>query len=360
MEDLMKKIIEQEELIKRSMWKNAKMILDKSIIGMNTTEAIADNEIIIPILHLQIAIELFIKHYVCSVYGFEMILTKKYKKMRYEQAQQYIYDIENNEIKTLGFNDLKDFLAEKQDYFGYVIKEGKSYLFQNEYDYLEGVFDEFQQIRNSFVHLGTDLKEKEKKWLEDDFFTMIIYFISVVLRKEYYFKKEHNIGEDEPNYLYLFNTSIDILKKFISEEANKALLNNKCFEENICSLAEDISQIQESVTCRKCGKATLALDIKGTDGISKCLYCGDTFRSDVYADCNACGYDNTVIYDYLNIKINGNVMQAYCYRCETKLKVYECPICRDTYSYNNQHPIKLFNSKCCEENFVDRKCLGYD
>ena len=70
--------------------------------------------------------------------------------------------------------------------------------------------------------------------------------------------------------------------------------------------------------------------------------------------------EDELIKNYLNIKINGNVMQAYCYRCETKLKVYECPICRDAYSYNNQHPIKLFNSKCCEENFVDRKCLGYD
>lgn len=361
--DLNDRINHLEESIKDNIEKNAKKILNISIIEINKTKEEYNNEIIIPILHLQTAIELLVKYYICNIYGFESILTSKYKKVKKNNIQQYLNEIEKGNIKTLGFNELKSFLEEKQDSFGYVIKEGKSPFFWIEYDYLEGIFDKFQQIRNGFVHLGIDVDEEDKTWLETEFFTIIILFISIILREVDTFKQvlKYNTNPYKID-LYntnLFNTPIDILKKHLSLKAFNELLNNKCFESNIIDIAEDIAGSEENYFCRECGKPALVLNVDESEGLSKCFYCGDLFEAG-YADCTLCGSDNTIIYDYLNIKCNKNVMQAYCYGCKTKLKVYKCPTCGCTYSYNVQHQIESFHFECCKENFKDRQCLGYD
>ena len=57
-------------------------------------------------MHLQTAIELVVKYYICNIYGFESILTSKYKKLKKNNIQQYLNEIEKNNIKTLGFNEL--------------------------------------------------------------------------------------------------------------------------------------------------------------------------------------------------------------------------------------------------------------
>lgn len=354
------RISQLEESIKDNLEKNAKKILNISIIEINKTKEEYNNEIIIPILHLQTAIELLVKYYICNIYGFESILTCKYKKVKRDNVQQYINELEKNNIKTLGFNELKSFLEEKQDSFGYVIKEGKSPFFWIEYDYLEGIFDKFQQIRNGFVHLGINIDEGDKKWLESEFFTIIILFISIILREVDTFKEISKYNTNNPYKINLhntnlFNTPIDILKKHLSSKAFNELLNNKCFESSIIDIAEDIGGNQGTYSCSECGKSTLVLNVDESEGISKCFYCGDLFEAG-YADCAICGDDNTVIYDYLNIKINGNVMQAYCYECKTNLKVYKCPTCECIYSYNGQHLIESFHFECCKENFKDREC----
>ena len=150
--DYMKEITNEETKIINVMEKNALQVLNDSIIEMHRNKN--NISIVLGAMHLQIAIELYIKNYICKAYGFENILTDKFKKMRENDSKRYLNELSNYCIKTLGFNELKKVLESNDDYFGFVIKEGKSYLYNSEieYDYLEGLFEKFQDIRNNFVH----------------------------------------------------------------------------------------------------------------------------------------------------------------------------------------------------------------
>lgn len=350
--EFINEIANEETKIVNIMAKNALLILDNSIIEMNRNKN--SSSLVLGAMHLQIAIELYIKNYICKAYGFENILTNKFKKMRENDVKQYYIELKNNNIKTLGFNDLKDVLVSNGDYFGFVIKEGKSYLYNSdiEYDYLEGLFDKFQDIRNNFVHLGIDLKENDIKWINSEFNMMIIYFLSTIMDKS----EKENILEDL-TYMDFYITSIDILKSKLSEEARSILENSEEFQGELESIAEDISEPNEALKCTKCGKDTLALNIENSGGQTKCLYCGFQFDA-YYCECPTCKY-NTVVYDALNIEVNNNVMPGYCYKCEEKVKVYKCPICGQVYSYDIQHPIH-FKSKCCKNNYQDREIMDID
>lgn len=209
------------------------------------------------------------------------------------------------------------------------------YLWGVEYDYLTGIFDRFQNIRNAFVHLGIDLKKDDIQWIKHEFYVVIIYFISTIMNKNKA-KNIKNICNDllETDYEV---TSLDILISNLSSEARLLLNNDKQFEAELGSIAEDISSTNECFKCRDCGKDTLALNIIDSEGQTKCLYCGCVFYAS-YCECTIC-HDDTSIYDKDNMESNNYVMPGYCYRCEKKLKVYMCPTCGEVYSYNSEQPI---------------------
>ncbi|HFE9700317.1 TPA: hypothetical protein ACGA34_000283 [Clostridium perfringens] len=350
---IINKINTEENKLIINMRKNALRILNKSIIDIGSNKN-QDDSIIFSAMCLQVVIELLIKNYVCRVYGFENILNSKYKKIRKNNIGQYFSELKNFNIKTLGFNELKNFLSEKDDYFAGVINNGKSYLYSLEiqYDYLIGLFNKFQNIRNNFLHLGIDLREEDINWIRDDFYVLIIYFISTIINKN---KQVDIFNELRQKDFYI--TSLDILISNLSNEAQLVLYNDKKFEAELGSIAEDLSNTNEVFKCSKCGKDTLALDIVDSGGQTKCLYCGLCLDA-YYCKCVICN-DDTIMYDELNMDNNNNVMPGYCYKCERKLKVYKCPVCGKVYSYNFQHPID-FNWECCKGNFVDRNIIGID
>lgn len=282
-------VIDEENQINSNMEKNALLVLDKAIIEMSRSEN--DNSSIFSAMYLQIAIELFIKNYICKVYGFENILTSKFKKIKQNNITQYLNELRNHTIKTLGINELKNFLEEKDDYFGYVIKRGKSYLYslEIEYDYLEGLFDKFQTIRNSFLHLRIDLKEEDKRWIKRDFYVVIIYFLSTIFKKN----RELEIY-DQLVEVDFYITSIDVLMSKLSSESRLALEDDIDFEEELASIAEDLSETNRAFKCTNCGKRTLALNIIGSVGQTKCLYCGLCLDGH-YCKCAVCN-DDTILY----------------------------------------------------------------
>lgn len=346
------RVREKEKALTNNIEKNAIFILDNALIQMNKNKG--SNLIIFSAVHLQIAVELFIKSYVCKVYGFRNILDKEFKRMRESNIYEYSIRLEKNNIKTLGFSDLKSLLEQKNDYFGFVIKEGKSYLYNSDiqYDYLTGVFKKFQHIRNNFVHLGIDINIEDIKWVQMEMYIIIIYFVSTIIN----INKRKDI-QDIFDQTDVYITSIDVLMSKLSTDARLVLENDEDFEAELSSIAEDISGPMEYFKCTKCGKETLALNIKETERISKCLYCGDYFQVD-YCECSICN-DDAVVYDGLNIDANDNVILGYCYRCQKKIKVYRCPKCGEAYTYNSDNPIH-FKNECCAENFRDRDVLGVD
>lgn len=349
---LLNDITIQEELVMSNLCKNSIMILNTSIIRISSINSDTDDEVILPIIDIQIAIELYIKYYICTQYGFDEILTTKYKSLRNNNPLQYLQELELLNIKTLGFNELKAFLERKKDKFSYVIKEGVTPFFWIEYDYLEGTFEKFQNIRNGFVHLGVELSESDKRWIKTEFFSVVILFFSMLFRETD--ATVSKIYSKSREYKFqIYQTPVDILKNYLSKEAFDALLQNKAYEDTIIDMAIDVSKHGKCFKCDECGKNALAIDMEFTDGVTKCFYCGNIFKVG-YADCNNCGSQDTVIYDNLNLIVNRNIMPAYCFECQEHIKIYVCPICEKSYTYDEYSPIKNFKFNCCKENFIDR------
>lgn len=137
-----------------------------------------------------------------------------------------------------------------------------------------------------------------------------------------------------------------MLRKHLSPKAFHELLSNKCFEDNIVDIAMDLG---ECYICNKCGKEALVLDVKESNGTFKCFYCGDFFYA-AYSQCDICRSNNSVIYDDLNIEINGNVVSGYSYRCNKKSKIYKCPKCGCIYNYQIGQSVREYHYEYCREN----------
>ena len=353
------KINKSEQNILKSLSKNAIHIMSQSIIEIENLKNTTNIQYMLLILHLQISVELLIKYYICTKYGFSEILTNEYKKDKINKKEQYLKALNNTSIKTLGFNETKKFLEKSRDCFSYVIKEGIVPVLEIEYDNLIGLFDKFHSLRNGFVHLGIDLTEADKQWLQHDFYNMIIFFASILLCEVDKIKFMYNYRKvDKNNYtssLYsdsLDETAIDILSRHLSYDAIKILKKSKVFECIMIDIAENMSANNELYECVDCGMKLLALNVNDSDGWSKCFGCGLMYHAG-YTDCSICGDVGSVTFDIDNIDFNNNILPAFCHSCKQYSKVYKCPECECEYNYDSKIGVKEFYLSCCERNFVD-------
>jgi hypothetical protein len=292
-------------------------------------------------------------HYICKIYNFESILNSKHSKLKNSNIENYLQILKENDIKTKGFNDLISILKEKKDDFAFVLKDGHVSFFDLDIDNLEGVFKKFQYIRNTAVHLGANISDRDKEWLRSDFVIVIVFFIYTLLkaiddfeRVRKYWKGDYKPDIYEQN---LDETPIEIFKRHISYDTLDLLVNNTNYIGEIEELASDLGLCY---TCNDCKKEAFVLNVNDSEW-NKCFYCGTLFHSG-FADCPLCEGDDCVVYDISNIGSNKNVMPAYCYGCNENLKVYGCPVCGCAYSYDADSPIKEFFGDCCSKNFIER------
>lgn len=348
-------ICEIEDSIYEGMERTSIKLLNESITRIcNETTKYGK---LLAVVDMQISLELLMKCYILKTYGFDEILTLKLRNLRLNNPIQYKELLLKNDIKTLGFNDIKKLLEQKSDVFAPIINKGCCPCFGLDYSYLEGEFDKFQSIRNRFVHIGTELSEEESKWIETDYFALVTMFISLLLREIDQLK---NNPQYRPkvygDYDNLWDTPVDIFRNHFTKSTLDALLNNKCFYSNLRDFASDAYEV-ESYTCTKCNKDALFLDVY--DGFSKCVCCGDVVHA-AYTDCQLCGHIHSVVFDKFNISCNNNIMPGFCYKCRKRMKIYQCPVCKNVYSYTSSKSIDDFLDECCKSNFKDRTIPSID
>jgi len=338
----------KENEICRNLGEKAIHLLNKTIIDISNC---SDDDLVYELVHIQIVIELMLKYYISVFYGFDNILNKKHKNIKDHDPVAYLNNLNCTTIHTLGYMELVVFLEEKKDFFGYVVKDGVIPFYVAEYDYLHDTFRKFQDIRNNYVHLGIDLGIIEHKWIRDEYYEVVLVFLSSIMRKI----DERN-GIDR---LILFDnndlddTPVDVLKRCLTNAAFNSIRSKSYIIDRLVEIAEDASDMMGSYKCRGCSEETLVLNILDSEGISKCFYCGDFFQA-AYTHCAICNSTGTVTFDDLNIGCNGNVMSGYCYECETRVKVYKCPICGNIYTYSRDGVIEGYIDDCCLESFLDR------
>lgn len=334
-------------------------LLNNSIIHFTAQDRPAA---LLSVSNMQTAMELLLKSYICRLYRFEDILLPKSQSVRRKNSTLYLQDLAAGRVKTIGFQELKQFLRERGDLFSPVIDEGCCPCFGLEYDYLEGCFDKFQSIRNAFFHLGIETSDADSRWLEADYFSMLTLFISLLLREIDALDRSstHGLPDYSSTLSYLgddmlWQTPMDLLQKHLSPSAIAALRQNSLFMNSLYDFAADAYHA-DGYTCSRCGRETLFLDV--FDGFSKCVNCGDVFMAG-YTDCPVCQSEHTVIFDQLNIAINQNILPGFCFSCAKHPKVYQCPVCGLVYPYSSHHPIAELRFPCCKKHFRDREIEAF-
>lgn len=339
-----------EKGVESAILRNAIMFLEKSILeimpdDININE---DNKIVFPIMHIQIAVELFLKYYVSRVYGFENILSKSQANKKNSNLEDYCNIINSSKIHTRGFSELIELLKSNKDQFAKIISKGTVVFFDLNISYFEDTFKNFQKIRNDAVHSACILTFDERKWIKSNFTVLVIFFIYTLLKrvKNFEYSLNPNLNAEECT---LDQTPIEIFQCYLSSETVEVLKNSTHYIAEIEDVAGDIGQCYK---CPECSKQALVLNAD-EEGWSKCFFCGSLFKAE-YTDCPLCKVEESVCYDHNNIKINGNCMPAYCNSCEERMNVYKCPECDNSYAYDIDHDISSFHSECCLENFKPR------
>lgn len=347
-----------EEAAANHLKKAGLYLLDMSIRWF---EDPVEQHLMLAASNLQIAMELLLKAYICRVYGFARILTKKSSKLRSANPTAYQKELTSGQIRTLGFDELKEFLREQADTFSPVIEKGRCPCFGIPYTDLEDSFLKFQSIRNAFFHLGLELSESDARWLSIDFFSILTVFLSLLLREIDRVEDEDayhpSLYEDDEEEINLWSTPMDILKHHLSPQTLSLLRNDDKFMDNLCDYAMEAYD-SYPYRCLSCGKKALFPDIY--DGFVKCVSCGECFQA-FFADCAICRTRRSVIYDGWNIDIpyNKNIMPGYCYHCGAHPKVYQCPVCGRVYSYSHHAPPSSFEGTCCKKHFHDRQLPAF-
>ena len=346
----MNTIFEAEKELCVNMQNSAVRLLEESILVMCTTTN--DFNRLSSVVNLQTAMELLLKKYIQLSYGFQSILEQKSLKLRQSDPNSYLLLLNKGDLKTLGFEKIKKLLSNQKDAFAPIIENGQCPCLGIEYDYLEGLIEKFQSLRNRFMHLGIELNDQENKWISTDFFAMTIMFITLLLREiKKISTKPGSMGSIDTENTDLFDTPTDILRETLTAQTYGMLIANNSFYNSMWDLYSDAYDVNCYV-CTKCGKESMFLNVHSH--FSKCMCCGHVIYAN-YVDCNQCQTEGAVIYDHLNIEINRNVMPAYCYNCQQYLKVYQCPVCKQAYAYEKIDDIEERLYDCCMDNFRDRE-----
>lgn len=347
-------ILKIEDTMYNTLEKTSISLLDNSLLEMcNNTTNFGK---LLATVNLQISLELLMKCYAIKLYGFEEVLTPKMKNLRINEPENYKSLLVENNIKTLGYNELVKLFERKRDVFAPIIRNGECPCFGVDFSYLEGEFDKFQAIRNKFVHIGAALSENDSKWIKIEYFSLVTIFISLLFREidnlkdnSGYQPRIHDINSFYDEISNLYATPLDIFRRHLKGSTIDALISNEAFFTNLLDYASDAYSDSHCYTCYDCGKMSLFLNI--FEGFSKCICCGSIFSA-AYANCVLCGHSDSVIYDELNMDVNNYVMPGYCCNCKKHTKVYMCPTCGNVYPYKKS--ISNYYSDCCERNFHDR------
>lgn len=237
---------------------------------------------------LQISLELAVRAALVRHGGVKETLKDDQAQLSEEEIQQKYTD------KTLKVEDF-----EKQK--NYLKSSGISRLTKKEFHEIE----RFQLYRNKIVHFSCEFTEEELNTLRDDILYYVVHVILVLLA-------DTSTGETPAEYLqsklgYDFYDQIKTYKPYINAMEKYAAKNH-----------------DKVWTCIGCMHRTY------TPEWDFCYCCGyETLSGYKRADCGSCGTKDSVIYDHLDIHLEGNHhhMHGFCMDCGEHTEVFECPIC---------------------------------
>ncbi|MGN7762522.1 hypothetical protein [Paenibacillus sp. 22594] len=288
-----------------NIYKNAIRFLvftvDEILSSSNEAQQTTNDKLIKTSIFLQTTVELALKFSVSFHSGLRSILDSQ----RNMNDEQLIKEYENNNLKVSAFETLKN-----------LVKTNKNYMFEK-HDEIKRM-EKFQTIRNRVLHSDYFFSESEFLEIEGEFIYIIIHIIIPLLYEPY----------NKESIFYV--SPVDFLKVQLGQERFNLLTNQDHYIKSIEVLAEKYSKNNDDkvIRCVFCNQYTWLA------GSQLCLLCNINETLYDLLDCPTCMNKKTVIYDYLNIEINENLLPAKCQYCGDKLFAKKCEECGNTVAYS--------------------------
>lgn len=238
---------------------------------------------------LQVAFELSLVAYAIKKKGIAVILTKKDNTA----PESTIRDkFQHNELKTKGFSELFDEL-------------GATIFDDVDLEHIKT----FQNIRNKLMHLAYIFHEADRYDLK---YELTYFACNPVLQ----------LISENGDYL----TTSELICQHINQDSFEKLVQ---FPPYVAEMERQVMLVSTPLTCIHCGNHTLAKEEL------ICYVCNYEYESEAFANCPSCSGNRTLIFDHLNIHLNGSMMNARCLQCGTDDVVYQCLKCDEAYSMEN-------------------------
>ena len=255
-----------------------------------------DNDLItLTCAELQISLELAIRATLVHTFGITSILKNDQAGLPDDEIESLYF---NNALKVTEFDKQKNYLKSKN----------VSRLTKEEFKEI----DRFQVYRNKIVHFSCEFTEDQLIELRDEVLYYIVHVVLVLL--------SDTITGETPAEFLQSKLGLDFYKRIMDYQPYV-----KAMEQYAAKNATPV------LTCVSCSHKSYS------PTLDYCFCCGfETLTGYRRVDCGHCGAKDSVIYDNLNIHIEGNhhMMRGLCLNCAEYTDVFECPVC------GNAHDIK--------------------
>jgi len=286
----------QTERIYSTVYKNSIIFLKRGIkeIVKNNNERLENEQAIISCLFIQMSIELGLKAFLIKERGIKTILQDRYQEKTIENIFE---SFNSNTLHTKNYNELKNFIKNS---------EGLTWFNDEHFAHL----DQFQLFRNKLVHLNLYLSEDELFDLKYELIYAIVHIIIPLL-------SELSFECASPTEFY---------SEHLDENEYKKLISFPPYIEEMEKIAKKFSGL--AYECPECFNWTFSPN-------SEICYCCNLKFIDAgeYLNCKVCNGLKSVIFDKLNIEINGNTINGLCLKCGDKPMVFKCPECETQITY---------------------------
>lgn len=298
---------------------NSLLFLEDGVKRMveNNEHSLKDT-LVLSCSNIQIALELAMRAYILRVKGLDSIIDRKQQGKYTDEEKEKLYL--DNKLKVIEFDGLKNQL------------KGKEFNVFKKEDF--AIIDEFQTLRNKMVHFCCSLKQQELNDLREKLMYYVVRVVLWLLYDKYEDKKPAEYFEELLGWNFY-----------------RTLINDRGYIRAIEKLAKE--NAKDVGLCPICCRYAYSIDEEF------CYFCNVQPQEDEWGrtDCLACGSKNSVIYDRLNIHLNGNhhSMPGMCQHCESHPDIFECPICGQAHwNYCDKYDWMCYDGHCTTEN-VDYK-----
>jgi len=283
------------EIIYNRIVSNSKLFLKKAIseILIDGHRSLSHEHAVLSCLYVQMATELAVKAYVIEKEDIRKILMPKFQK-KTDAELEVIF--QRNGLHTIKFDLLKQHIIKK---------------YPSDFDNTDRAhFDKFQTFRNKLVHLNLYLDSQE---LENLKLEMIYVIAQVIVR----LISQLDFAYDSPTTFY---------RETLEGTLYDDLLNFEPYQKELTKVAKTYTGF--AYECVECYQRTFS------PVNNRCYFCeADLTLATEYLDCFSCSAKKAVVYDPLNIALNGNRINGLCMSCGDRPMVYKCPECNQVKAY---------------------------